>query len=164
MIGRTGGTVSSPDGELSVVVPVDALEARTSVRISAVRAPPPAPPPLQLYTRVWRVTVVSAIRGRIAVLRRPVEIVFTHPAKAPAVICSWTGARWTRHVVSIDARSHRITARVTRLGVFAAFGPGRVGSSAARPRAALAVAAVLILATAIAHVLLRRRALRTPAG
>ncbi|HVA58923.1 MAG TPA: hypothetical protein VNG13_00075 [Mycobacteriales bacterium] len=166
LIGAQGGSASSPDGEVSVVVPVGAVSGPTQFAFLPLNPGPPPPPGLHAASHIWQVSAITSSGQLLASFSSPVQVVFRYSGPSPRFIGSWDGRGWAEHPSTVDSLFQRISAPVTQLGILAAFGSSPAGPPAGAQGAGVPalLAGALIAAAGAAHLGHRRRLRPTPPG
>ncbi|MBV8949707.1 MAG: hypothetical protein JOZ99_02445 [Actinobacteria bacterium] len=157
----SGGTASTSDGEISVVVPPGALSTPCVFHFTAVsNNVPPNPPDRVVTSRVWDISAIDGAGNLITVFNKPVEIVFRYAAQPTDLIAYWDTQEWVYLDSAPQPGKQETVAVSPHLSLVAVFGLPRPPQPFVFPVAPVAVTTVVALLVGGATVVTRRSASR----
>ncbi|MBV8194733.1 MAG: hypothetical protein JOY80_04320 [Candidatus Dormibacteraeota bacterium] len=159
-VSPNGGTASTSDGEISVVVPPGALSVPCKFEFTLISQHVPANPPTRVVaSRVWDISAFDGAGNLITVFDKPIQIVFRYAAQATDLIGYWDGEEWVYLDSTPQPNAHQTIAaspHLSLVAVFAEMGPPAPGPTF--PVVPVAIGFIALAAVTVATVAARRRA------
>lgn len=165
VIGPEGGTVTSNDGALTLVIPAGALGTPSEIRLTALAAGPPAPPGQRLLGTTWQLSVrsvatVTTPSAPVTTFAVDVELLLSYETTPPDHLAQWDGSKWAPLSTTVLRDVHQAVARVRQPGLLGAFSLG-ITRKSTLPMLPVVIAVVLLLIAAGSGIQTSRRRARS---